>query len=116
MTTILTTAAAALTVKTLYSVEMSQAWSQHSFHQNASYSEVRTVERDVSFLHVTPYRIGLRPGGRVPGTSPLPRHAESRVDIRARRTATRRFSRFWGHGRRYWRMDSGVLHRMPVRI
>ena len=44
------------------------------------------------------------------------RHLEIQVDIQARKLLLEVFLRFWGRGERYRRMETGVLHRISLRV
>ena len=44
------------------------------------------------------------------------RHLEIQVDIQARELLLKVFLRFWGRGERYRRMETGVLHRILLRV
>ena len=44
------------------------------------------------------------------------RHLEIKVDIQARKLLLEGFLKFWGRGERYRRMETGVLHRISLRI
>ena len=63
------------------------------------------------------YGIGLRPDGRVVGTSSSPSppslgnsggHSGQEITIKG-------FPEVWGRGGRYLRMETGVLHRISLR-
>ena len=44
------------------------------------------------------------------------RHLEIQVDIQARKLLLKVFLRFWGRGERSRRMETGVLHRISLRV
>ena len=44
------------------------------------------------------------------------RHLETQVDIQARKLLLEVFLRFWGRGERSRRMETGVLHRISLRV
>ena len=44
------------------------------------------------------------------------RHLETQVDIQARKLQLKVFLRFWGRGERSRRMETGVLHRISMRV
>ena len=44
------------------------------------------------------------------------RHLETQVDVQARKLSLKVFLRFWGRGERYRRMETGVLHRISLRV
>ena len=63
--------------------------------------------------HVGP---GLRQSPELLGRRRRRHHLETQVDVQARKLLLEVFLRFWGRGERYRRMETGVLHRISLRV
>ena len=64
--------------------------------------------------HILKIAPKAQPGGQLLGRRR--RHLEIQVDILAGELYLEFFIWFWGRGKRYLRMETGVLHRIAIQI